>query len=378
MKVLHLISGGDTGGAKTHIISLLKGLNKLIDTKIICFIEDTFYTDAKAEGLNIEVYKQKSRSDMSVITRLADEIAKEDYQVIHCHGARANFIAMFLRHKIKKPMITTMHSDYKLDFKDNFYKRIIYTTLNTVALKKFKYFIAISDTFKEMLVERGFNSDSIFVAYNGIDFDSDLDYASKNSFLSRYNIEAADKKIVGIMARLDLVKDHETFIKAADKILKDRKDIKFLIAGEGNLDSRLKDMVSELGIEDNVHFLGFVKDMNSFFNAIDINVLCSVSESFPYVILEGARMSKPIISTNVGGIANLVRDGFNGYLFDVGEYDALAKRIITLVDNKELLEKMGKELYNNAKENFSYDSMAKTHLEIYKKIVKSEELRTKS
>jgi glycosyltransferase involved in cell wall biosynthesis len=370
MKVLHLISGGDTGGAKTHIISLLKGLNKLIDTKVICFIEDTFYTDAKAEGLDIEVFKQKSRSDMSVITRLVEKIEKENYEVIHCHGARANFIALFLRHRIKRPMVTTMHSDYKLDFKDNFYKRIIYTTLNTVALKKFKYYIAISDTFKDMMVSRGFKKDSIFVAYNGIDFESHLDYMPKDSFLTKYNIDAKNKKIVGIAARLDLVKDHETFIKAADKILKQRKDIIFMIAGEGNLDNKLKNMASELGIGDNVHFLGFVKDKISFFNAIDINVLCSVSESFPYVILEGARMSKPIISTNVGGIGNLVKDGHNGYLINVGDYDSLAERIITLVDDKELLEKMGNRLFNDAKENYSYDSMAKTHMEIYEKIIK--------
>ena len=57
MKVLHLISGGDTGGAKTHIISLVKGLSKLIDVKIICFIEDSFYEDAKRVGIDIEVYE---------------------------------------------------------------------------------------------------------------------------------------------------------------------------------------------------------------------------------------------------------------------------------------------------------------------------------
>ena len=101
MKVLHLISGGDTGGAKTHIISLLKGLNKLIDANVICFLEDTFYEDAKAAGISIEVYKQKSRSDMSVVKRLTEEIENKNYDIIHCHGARANFIAMFLKKKVK-------------------------------------------------------------------------------------------------------------------------------------------------------------------------------------------------------------------------------------------------------------------------------------
>ena len=119
LKVLHLISGGDTGGAKTHISALLKGLNRMIDASIICFIEDTFYEDLHKAGVPIKVFKQKSRSDLSVIKRLVDEIEREDYDIIHCHGARANFIALFIKRRIKKPFVTTIHSDYKLDFKDN-------------------------------------------------------------------------------------------------------------------------------------------------------------------------------------------------------------------------------------------------------------------
>lgn len=372
MKVLHLISGGDTGGAKTHIISLLKGLNKLIDAKVVCFIEDTFYEDAKKEGINIEVYKQKSRSDMSVVNRLVDEINGQGYDIVHCHGARANFIAMFLKGKIKKPLITTVHSDYKLDFKDNFYKRLVYTTLNSFALKKFKNYIAISDSFKEMLVERGFKSEQIFVAYNGIDLDAIPEINPKDDFLNRYNIDARDKTIVGIIARLDLVKDHETFLKAAEAILKERNDIIFLIAGDGNDESRLKSLVLDLGIKDNVHFLGYVTDSNSFFNAININILTSISESFPYVILEGARMKKPVITTDVGGISKLIKDGYNSYLINVGDYESLKNRIIHLAENKNIINEMGMNLYNDVKANFSYESMAKTHLEIYSKLIKRE------
>ncbi len=368
MKVLHLISGGDTGGAKTHIISLLKGLNKLIDANVICFLEDTFYEDAKAAGINIKVFKQKSRSDMSVVGRLVDEIEKDNYDIIHCHGARANFIAMFLKRKVKRPLITTIHSDYKLDFKDNIYKKFVFTTLNTIALKIFDYYIAISDTFKEMLVERGFKKDEIFVAYNGIDLDVPPEFQSKDEFLKTYNIDYRDKIIVGIVARLDLVKDHETFIKAANIVLKTNKEIIFLIAGDGNDERRLKDIVKEFKIQDNVHFLGFVKKPYSFFNAIDVNVLTSVSESFPYVILEGARMKKTVISTKVGGVSKLIKDDYNGYLIPIGDENALAEKIKSLYNNREKIRTMGENLYQDVANNFSSDSMAEQHVKIYKEI----------
>lgn len=371
MKVLHLISGGDTGGAKTHLLSLMKGLNRKIDAKVICFIEDTFYEDLKNEGINIEVFEQKSRSDMSVVKRLVDEINSENYDIVHCHGARANFIAMFFKRKIKVPMITTIHSDYRLDFKDNFYKRLVFTSLNTFALKRFDYYIAISDTFKQMLVERGFKKDSIFIAYNGIDLEKNLTYVEKEDFLRRYNIDAKDKKIVGIVARLDKVKDHETFIKGAKEVLDKRDDVIFLIAGNGNDEERLRELVKEFDIEESIYFLGFVNDPYSLFNAIDINTLTSVSESFPYVILEGARLKKPIVSTKVGGVGKLIRNGETGYLIDVGDYKAFGDRINSLLDNEEDIKLFGENLYKEVEKNYSSDAMAQTHIDIYKRIIET-------
>src|SRR5690606_22500381 len=111
------------------------------------------------------------------------------------------------------------------------------------------------------------------------------------------------------------------------KILQKRKDIIFLIAGTGNDERRIKSLVRDMGIEDYVYFLGFVNDQYSFFNAIDINVLTSISESFPYVILEGSKLKKMTISTNVGGINRLIKDGYNGWLIDVGDSDALANKL---------------------------------------------------
>lgn len=373
MKVLHLISGGDTGGAKTHIISLIKGIDKLIDAKIICFIDDTFYDDAKAAGIDIEVYKQRKRSDMSVVNRLVEEIKREKYDVVHCHGARANFIAMFFKNKIGIPLITTVHSDYKLDFKDSMYKQLVFTTLNTFALKRFKNYIAISDTFKEMLVDRGFKSEEIFTVYNGIDMEQEIEYVSKEEFLGRYGIDYAGKTIIGIIARLDQVKDHETFIRAAAILLKKRKDIIFLIAGDGNDEKRLIALIDELGLSEHIHFLGFVKDQYSFFNSIDINTLTSLSESFPYAILEGALMKKTIISTNVGGLGKLIEQGKNGYLVEVGDIEDLSSKIDTLSSDKIKIKEMGENLYKKVEANYSSDTMAKEHIKIYEEIIRKKD-----
>lgn len=373
MKVLHLISGGDTGGAKTHVLSLVKELEKHIEPKLVCFIEDEFYHEGKALGLDIEVIKQESRFDLHVLKKIKKIIVEENYDIIHSHGARANFICMLLKPMVRKPFATTIHSDYKLDFKDSFYKRFVYTTLNEISLKVFDHYIAISNKFKDMLVERNFNSKKIFVAYNGIDLNEKIEIIPKEDFLNKFGIDYENKFIVGILGRLDAVKNHETFLNAAKKVLESRKDALFLIGGSGGEEEKLKGLTAKYGIEDNVVFLDFITQPDSFFNAIDVNTLTSLSESFPYSILEGARAKKAILSTDVGGLKDLVENDVNGYIFDVGDYESLAKYILRLVENRDKASKMGENLYKTVEEKFSLEIMGTTHFEIYKKIINKAE-----
>lgn len=369
LKVLHLISGGDTGGAKTHIFSLMEGLKGKLDAKIICFIEDTFYADAKAAGIDIEVLPQKNRGDMSVVNKIADIVRDEYYDIVHCHGARANTIAIFLKPRIDVPMVTTIHSDYLLDFKDNFYKDLIFTPINTFALKRFDYYIAVTENFKSMLVGRGFDDEKIFTLYNGINMDSDPWVIVKEDFLKRYDVDTDGKFLVGQVARLDKVKNIDMTIRAAKELSKIRKDILFLIAGDGEELKGLKKLAKDLDVEDMVVFLGFVKENLSFFNAIDLNILTSVSESFPYVILEASKMRKATVSTSVGGISEMIRDGQDGYLVPSNDHKALAEKINFLAENPNVAKDMGKSTYQRVKESFSTEAMANRQFEIYEEIL---------
>ena len=377
IKALHLISGGDTGGAKTHIFSLMKGLEGLAQTKIICFIDDTFYRQALDQGIDIEVYQQKRRSDMSVVKKIADLVNNEGYDLVHCHGARANTIAIFLKGKIKVPMLTTIHSDYLLDFKDTFYKDLIFTPINTFALKKFDYYVAVTENFKNMLISRGFTENKIYTLYNGIEMERPVDLMSKAEFLEKYKLTklAHGKFLIGQAARLDNVKNVQMTIKTIKKIKEHRDDFLLLLAGTGEEDEKLKNMVKEYGLEDHVVFLGFVKENLSFFNAIDLNLLTSISESFPYVILEAAKMKVPSIATSVGGLGEMIRYGVDGYLVEVNDYKALAEKIEFLMDNRDVLEKFGRSIYDRVSENFSSQAMAKTQEEIYADILRRTEGR---
>lgn len=368
MKVLHLISGGDTGGAKTHIINLLCGLKDKVDVKLVCFIKGPFADDLKKHGIDAHVIEQKSRFDFSVVNKLKDLIESENFEIVHSHGARANLISYFLKKKVDAKFITTVHSDYLLDFKDNFYKNIVFTNLNKFALKRFDNYIAVSDSFKDMLVSRGFDKDKIFTIYNGI-FLEDKIIKDKESYLKEKNIDYKDKFIVGILARLDKVKGHETFLRAAKEVIDKDKSVIFLLAGDGQDKEHLLSLRKDLGLEQNVYFLGNETHPYDFLNAIDINVLCSLSESFPYVIMEGGSLKKATIASRVGGIPKIILDGETGKLFEKQDYKALAADILKLKNNADERKKLGENLYTRIIDNFTHIKMAEKHVEIYKKIL---------
>lgn len=375
MKVLHFISGGDTGGAKTHVLTLLPRLRELgVEVELLCIMEGIFTKEARKLNIPVNIILQRKRYDITVIKKIKSFINKHNYDIVHCHGARANYIAAFIGKKIRAVMITTLHSDYKLDFKDTLHKQMLYVPINYFALKRFKYILTVTEAFKNMMIKRGFKNDKFFVVYNGIDFDDKPFFCSKKEFFEKYHIKYDEnRKYVGIAARLNAVKGIDIFLKMAFEICNKIDGVDFIIAGDGDEFNRFKSLIEENGFSDRIFMIGHIDDINSFYNAIDINMLTSLSESFPYALLEGARMKKPTVSTGVGGIPEMITDGKTGFLVSPYDISDISQKVLNLVTDEELAKGFGLAFFERAKENFSDIKMAQTHKNIYEKIVKENE-----
>ena len=375
MKVLHLISGGDTGGAKTHVLSLIKELHKTMEVTLITLLEEEFYQEGLSMGLDIRLMLQKRRYNLGVVKRLRKLLEEEGFQLLHCHGARANFVAALLRKSYPIPSLTTLHSDYKLDFQGSFYKNLVFTPLNAWALRKFDYYIAVSDSFKDMLIERGFPKERIFVVYNGIDFQTPLELTEREDFLRRFELDIPLRaKIVGTVGRLHPVKGHQLLLEGARLVLQHEPETHFIIAGDGEEKGKLLSRRDALGLNGKVHFVGYVHNPDEFINILDVNILTSHSESFPLVLLEGARLRKPTLSSAVGGIKLLIREGETGLLFEAGNARHFATQLLRILRNEELARMLGENLYQHAHQNYSLEMLGKSHRGIYSEIVKGENI----
>ncbi|MBN2260715.1 MAG: glycosyltransferase family 4 protein [Clostridiales bacterium] len=374
IRVMHLISGGDTGGAKTHVINLLNGLNGKIFTVLVTLMESDFTEEAKKLKLPLEILNQKSRFDLGILKNIDELILEKKINVIHVHGARANFISTFIKKRHSSiPIVTTIHSDYLLDdYRGGKLISFVFRKINAYSLKKMDNYICVSNRFKEMMISRGFGSDkSVFSVYNGLDFEKGIIIQrNKNEFLNDYGIEInEDLTYVGIMGRLDAVKNHAFFIDVANEIIQKNKNFRFLIAGVGILKKDLQKQVKNYGIEEYIFFLDFIPRPYEFYNAIDINTLTSYSESFPYAMLEGARMKKPIVTSNVGGVELVVKNSETGFIVDDFNLEEFSNRIIELSLDKDMLQKSGEEIYKIVKNNFSMEKFIQKHIEIYNEIL---------
>lgn len=372
MRVIHLIGGGDTGGAKTHVLHLLKKLNDSIDAQLVCFRKGDFSEDAAKMSIPIHVID--TGNPLLGLKELKKLTAGQKIDIIHCHGARGNLMGNLLKHSVKAPVVTTVHSDYRLDYLGRPVARLSYGTTNLVALRRLNYYIGVSDPMRELLIDRGFPADRIYTIYNGIDFKTPLQFQPKEAFLTQLGLSYEPGDVVaGIVARLDPVKDHPTLLRAMKIACQRCPRLKLVCAGDGDTLKKLQDLTQSLGLEGRVCFAGWVNDIPSFYNAIDINLLTSLSETFPYALTDGTRSHLATIASRVGGVPVLIDHGVNGLLFTPGDEQELARHLIALAEDPELRQTLGNRLYEKASKKLSLESMVDCQLEIYESILKREQ-----
>ena len=157
MKVIHLISGGDSGGAKTHVLSLLQNLNRTITAQLVCFRDGPFAQEARSMGIPTEI--MAGNHIFRIRRQLVAYIREGGYQIIHCHGSRANMIGAMLRKPTGLPVVSTIHSDYRIDYMGRPLSRLTFGTINALALRRLDYRIGVSDAMVELLISRGFAPD---------------------------------------------------------------------------------------------------------------------------------------------------------------------------------------------------------------------------
>ena len=368
MKILQLISGGDSGGAKTHVLSLLQDLSRDNEVTLVCFMEGPFADEARERGIETMVLTGGFFGSLTILRAMVQTVR---FDLIHCHGSRGNLMGALLRRAAKCPVMTTVHSDYKLDYLGRRAAALVYGTLNRWALGRMDYETCVSDAMRSLLISRGFDPNRMFSIYNGMDFSVQLPRVDRAAYFAEYGLDWGDDCVVaGIAARMDAVKDLSTLLRGFAAAGKGCPGLRLMIAGDGREMPMLRALAEELGVSGRVCFAGWLKDVNRFYAALDINTLTSLSETFPYAVTEGARAHLATVSSRVGGIPALIRHGETGLLFEPGDAAALGRALETLYHDAPLRRRLGEALYEKASREFSLEATGARQREIYAEILR--------
>ncbi|TCP26013.1 hypothetical protein EV207_12047 [Scopulibacillus darangshiensis] len=354
MKILHLIGGKEIAGSKNHLISLLDRCSRS-EIFLGVFEKGEIYDEAVKLGINVREFNQKTRYDLSVINKIKRLIKSEAIDIVHTHGPRANLYGYVVNKIIPFIWATTVHSDPRYDFIGRGVMGWGFTKVNIHVLKRVDHYFAISNRFRETLVQLGAEKHKITTVYNGITFDEQLPPA-----LAREDLGLdQDDFVMTTVGRLHPIKGHKYLISAMGRLTMDGCKAKLLIIGDGPLKKELENEVKSWGLESHIIFLGHQQDVDSFYGLSDIKVLPSLSESFPLVILEAARARLPVIATDVGGVSDMMSKPDYGWVVPPRDEDALMDAIKEAMARKAdgTLKNYGQKLYRIASKNYSLNQL---------------------
>ena len=360
IRLLHLVDGLILGGAEILITHIIKALGTKHYKHYVYYFANDGPVREKLEVSGIPVYRGKKRASIKQPVRfgialffqmqdLMSFIRRERIQVMHAHMNPANQLGVAVGKLSRIPVFPTLHTpSVFVDKRSNWDLRVYCNkAVNQFVYRLADRVIVVSQEIKEEVQKRfGIKDTKLVFLKNGIVCDED---ALRPLDLQREFPTSANKLKLIAVGRLVPLKNFDILVRTiAEVINQGQNDLLVLIAGEGEDRMRLEKLIRDLGIESYVKLLGLRHDVMGLMQACDLFVMPSRYEGLSLAMIEAMACGLPIIASDVRGLNDYITNEQNGLLFPVGDYKALAERILQLANNRKLRSKLSQ----GARESF--------------------------
>ena len=349
INVLHIIDKFSMDGVNPSSCTRLfeewiPRFNKDVFDVKVCTLRDPDPAGKILEEKGIRVfYINKGKMSLGNIGEISRLIQQENIDIVHLHGYSAANFGRIAARKMGIKNIVHEHAVLKVlphQFLADWLLR-----------KKTDVAIGVCQVVKEFMIRgRSIPEDKIRIIFNGVDVKkyTPLSTRSQQDIRETFNIPPGTR-VVGTITRLRKEKGNDIFLRAIPDIVKREDKVRFLIVGEGPEKEALKNLAAQLGIEKYVVFTGFRKDVSALLSLFDIKVIPSLSEGFPLAFLEALASGRAIVASAVGSISEVSVDGETALLVPPGDAKELSAKIIQLLQDDFLREKLGKNAREEAK-----------------------------
>jgi len=388
-RVLRIINRFNLGGPTYNAAYLTRYLSSDFDSILVGGTKEEFEESSeyivRGLGINPIIIPEMRRSvnpanDLIAYRKISKLIKQFKPDIVHTHASKAGTIGRLAAIRNDVPVI--VHTFHGHVFHSYFgsSKTNIFINIEQGLANKCSKIIAISDKQKEELSEvyKIAPSEKFEVIPLGFDLQrfQENNVAKRAEFRRQYRL-TEDDGAIGIVGRLAPVKNHELFIRAIQQVkAKTNTPIKAFIIGDGELRDDLQGLCSSLGIDfqyapngnakpSTITFTSWIKNIDTAYPGLDIVAMTSLNEGTPVSLIEAQAANKSIISTNVGGIENIVIPNGTALLTKNNCISDFSEKLLELVDNKELRESQASKGWEHVRNKFHYTRLVHDMEQLY-------------
>ena len=360
MKILHLSAAQNWGGGENHLENLCFELKEDTTIVVFCVRDGMLHQRLQGRELDVITAPLANKMDPRFVLKLAYLCKKQKFDLLHIHDSTALTLSVMADHFAELP-------PFVLSKKTSFPIRPRQQTLFKYNYPKIKKILCVSEATKKISTQTIRCGDRLEVVYHGTRLDNK---AANSSFSVRKKFNLPEEAvIVGNIANHIEAKHLETYIRTADYLINQKNQKQLYFVQIGNFSRRtedLKKLVKELDLEDHIFFSGYISEASALIPQFDVMLLTSENEGIPQVIYESFYYNVPVVSTNVGGIPEVIENKVNGLLNEAYDHKGLGENLLFLLENPQVIPNFAKISREKLFQNFTSKIMAGKTLEIYK------------
>lgn len=393
-KILRIHNRLIVGGPSHNVTLLTAYLSPEFETKLLVGKKDPSEKDANyiADQLGltpVEITEMRRSvlpfNDIIAYYRIKKIIREYKPDIVHTHASKSGAIGRLAARACKVPLVVhTFHGHVFHSYFNSLYSKMI-VRMERFLARRADAIIAISDSQKHELADiyKIAPAEKIFVVPLGFNLDKfGVDHDRKRIiFRNKYGFEA-DDIVIGIVGRIVPIKNHDMFMEVAATVKANTdKKIRFAIIGDGESRQEVQQKAEQLNLsysyyithpkkKTDVLITSWETEIDQAFAGLDIVVLTSYNEGTPVSLIEAQAAYKPVVSTDVGGVEDIVIHGETGYITKVGEVKEFAGYVNTLIENAALRDCMGKKGHDNVVQKYSKQRLINDMRNLYMHFLK--------
>ena len=372
IKIVHIISNLNIGGAQILLFDILKYLKEHTDLDISVITIDSGEYIKKYEdaGLIVIDIEEKGLVNPKIYFKLKKILKSIRPDIVHTHLNKADFYGRIAAKRVRVPLIiSTCHNYSTTHTGADINKKSLFDLLDNQVINYSECnLIAISNLVKKYLVNRNPAYEKITeVIYNGLDLSKSvykLNEKEIHNFRSVNNLNT-DDFVISIIGRLDKQKGHLFFLESVREILNQNKKIKVLIIGDGKLRNEIENYILNNNLSSQVIMKGFLPNSEPYIEISDLICVPSLWEGFGLVVIEGMIKRKIVLASETGGIPEIITEGFNGFMFESQNSRSLADKLTYIIKQKDEFVKLKENAMETVKEKFDVKRNADLYYELY-------------